>query len=172
MVAKYFSLYQQICEQEVRKTKIYCEQKTTAKTNHQIMETTKNLLNLKFTFIGLNILLIIASVFCFIYGMFDFSQKWVMSGSFIGGHLAQLSVLFLLLALLGIYSVIQRDRKALVLYASIVLTSLFIREFSAGLASLHGYGWVPITGNVFWALYLFFELFCLLLSCVLLFKEK
>jgi len=130
------------------------------------METTKNLLSLKFTFIGLNILLIIASVFCFIYGMFNFDQKWVMSGSFIGGHLAQLSVLFLLLALLGIYSVIQRDRTALVLYASIVLTSLFIREFSAGLASLHGVAWVPITGHVFWTLYLFFELFCLLLLCV------
>ncbi len=136
------------------------------------METTKNLLSLKFTFIGLNILLIIASVFCFIYGMFNFANKWVMSGSFIGGHLAQISVVFLLLALLGIYSVIQRDRTALVLYASIVLTSLFIREFSAGLASFHGYAWHPITGNVFWALYLYFELFCLLLSCVLLFKEK
>ncbi len=135
------------------------------------METTKNLLSLKFTFIGLNILLIIASVFCFIYGMFDFDQKWVMSGSFIGGHLAQLSLLFLLLALLGIYSVIQRDRKALILYAAIVLTSLFIREFSAGLASLHGVT-VPIIGHVFWALYLYFELFCLLLSCILLFKEK
>jgi hypothetical protein len=41
--------------------------------------------------------------------MFNFDQKWVMSVSFIGGHLAQLSVLFLLLALLGIYTVIQRD---------------------------------------------------------------
>lgn len=137
------------------------------------MERTKNLLNIKFSFIGLNILLTIGSVFSFIYGMFDFDDKFVLSGSYLGGHLAQLSLFLLLLAVLGIYSVLRPDRIALVVYACIIFSSLFIRNFSAGLASFHGYAWASNgTGDVYWGLQTWFELFSLTISSYLIVSDK
>ena len=137
------------------------------------MELSKYTWNFKFTFVAINILIIIAAVFCFIYGQFDFQSKFVHSGTFIGGHLAQLSIIFLVFSLLGIYSVIGGDRKALVLYFSLVLCSLCVRNFSAGLAQLHGHGWYASkTSPVFWGLYVWLELSSLFMSAFLLVHDK
>jgi len=114
----------------------------------------------------------ICGIISLIYGQFEFEKNMVLSGSFMGGHLAQLSLLIFLFGLLGIYTVIKNDRTALIVYCSISLSSLFIRNFTDGLAKLHGYEPDLIRGKVFGGLYQFFELFSVTLSCILLIKEK
>jgi hypothetical protein len=116
-------------------------------------------------FIVFNILIIIGAVVCFIYGQFDFKNKFVQNGSFIGGHLVQLSFPLLLFGLLGIYGIVTQNRVALMVYFGITLSSIFIRNINNGLAGLHGFYLIMIKGEVFGGLFLFFELFALLLSC-------
>jgi hypothetical protein len=117
-------------------------------------------------FIAFNILIIIGAVICFIYGQFDFNMQFVHTGSFIGGHLAQISFPLLLFGLLGIYGIVTQNRTALLVYFGITLSSLFIRNITNGLAGLHGLDLVMVKGKVFGGLFLFFELFALLLSCI------
>ncbi len=117
-------------------------------------------------FIAFNILIIIGAVVCFIYGQFDFNMKFVQNGSFIGGHLTQLSFPLILFGLLGIYGIVAQNRTALLVYFGIALSSIFIRNITNGLAGLHGFDSVMIKGEIFGGLFLFFELFALLLSCI------
>jgi hypothetical protein len=128
------------------------------------------LFTVNYTFILLNILIIIGSITGFIYGQFDFKYNFVISGTFIGGHLTQISFVTLIFGILGLYSVIRENSTTLMVYCSLSMISLFIRNFTNGLANLHGY--VLIYAQVFGGLYLFFELFSLILSFVILLRDK
>ncbi|CAG2113791.1 unnamed protein product [Medioppia subpectinata] len=100
-------------------------------------------------------------------------DKFVDSGSFVAGHLAQLSLLFLCYASLGIYAIVRVDWVALVVYAGIASLSLIIRNLSAGLAALHSHGYYRDgNGNVYWAFFMWFELLTMFMSSYLVVYEK
>jgi len=99
---------------------------------------------LRYLFIGLNGLIIIAGVVCFILGNINFAEKFYYSGSFIGGQLASISLLFIVYGFLGIYAAVRNDRIAIMIYASIALVSLITRLLLWCLAAMHSYkllGW-------------------------------
>ncbi len=100
---------------------------------------------LRFLFIGLNVLIIIAGVVCFILGNINFGVKFYYSGSFIGGQLASISLLFIVYGFLGIYGAIREDKVAIMIYASIAMVSLITRLLLWCLAAMHSYklvGWM------------------------------
>lgn len=78
-------------------------------------------------------------IVCFIYAQFNLLDKFYETGSFITGHLRQLSVPIISYGLLGIYGLDMQDRTALVIYFGIALSSLFIRNLNNCLARLHGF---------------------------------
>ena len=126
------------------------------------------LVHAKYCFLIFNFSIIISSVFCFIYGNFNFAEKFIFSGTFIGGHLCSVALPFLLYGSLGIYASLQRHRQLLILYVSIGLTSLIIRNLSSSLSSLHRFHWYNEESRVFWGIYEFFEIFSVLNSCVII----
>jgi hypothetical protein len=99
---------------------------------------------LRYLFIGLNGLIVIAGVVCFILGNINFAEKFYYSGSFIGGQLASISLLFIVYGFLGIYAAVRNDKIAIMIYASIALVSLITRLLLWCLAAMHSYtlyGW-------------------------------
>ena len=94
---------------------------------------------LRLFFIGLNGLIIIAGIVCFILGNINFTEKFYYSGSFIGGQLASISILFIVYGALGAYGAVKRDRIMVMIYASIALVSLITRLLLWALAAMHGY---------------------------------
>ncbi len=100
---------------------------------------------LRYIFIALNVLIIIAGVVCFILGNINFANKFYYSGSFIGGQLASISLLFIVYGFLGIYGAIRSDKIAIMIYASIAMVSLITRLLLWCLAAMHSYalvGWI------------------------------
>ena len=98
-------------------------------------------------FIGLNGLIIIAGVVSFIVGNIFFSERVgfnavnirvYFSGSFIGGQLSSLAILFIVYGYLGIYAARKMERTAVFIYASIALISLLTRLLFWVLAAMHG----------------------------------
>ena len=89
---------------------------------------------LRFYFIGLNAVIIIAGIIFFILGNINFSEKDLVSGSFIGGH----SIVFVIYGALGAYGAVKHERVLIILYASIAIISLITRLLWWVLAAMHG----------------------------------
>ena len=93
---------------------------------------------LRFYFIGLNCLIIIAGIVLIYLGNINFTEKKLISGSFIGGYMASTSIIFVIYGALGAYGAFKRDRVIIMIYASIAVVSLVTRLLLWVLGAMHG----------------------------------
>ena len=105
-----------------------------------IMDRQRLLSLVRFYFIGLNgVIIIIAGIVLFILGKINFIEKELVSGSFIGGKLAAISILFIFYGALGAYGAVKNERVLIIIYASIAVILLITRLLWWVLAAMHGY---------------------------------
>ena len=103
------------------------------------MDKNRLLSILRYIFIVLNILLILAGITIFIQGNIAFKNQFYETGSFIGGHLVSISVLLIAYGALGAYSAFKEDGLMVEIYASFAVLSLISRLLVWLLAPLHGF---------------------------------
>lgn len=94
---------------------------------------------MRYLFMIVNGIIIIAGIVCFILGNINFNEKWYYSGSFIGGQLASVSILFVVYGCLGLYAAFKQDSIATMIYGTIAAVSLITRILLWALAAMHKY---------------------------------
>lgn len=123
------------------------------------------------TFIGLNVLMLCASVGGFIFGNIKFSEgdvRFWSNGSFVGGWLSSACFVYVLYSILGIFSGWKGNLTMIYIYFSLTIASFGLRLVNFLLFWAHGASLQQ------WTNYLFLgqELVMILLTVILIIIMK
>ena len=86
-----------------------------------------------------SIFIIASGLTIFIIGNVKFSERFVLSYGFLGGHMVSIAFFVMVYGTLGLYSAYKRDRFALIIFIAIAIVHFISRVILWIEAGAHGY---------------------------------